>query len=310
MTDIIETSGLTKRYGRSRGIIDLTFTVEEGETFGFLGPNGAGKTTTIRTLLGFLRPTAGRAAIGGFDCWRQPTDVKRLVGYLPGEFALDPGLTGAQILTYLGNLHGGVDRAYLLSLIERLELDPTKKFRDYSRGNKQKVGLIQAFMHRPRLLILDEPTGGLDPLNQQEFYRMVAEVKAEGRTTFLSSHNLTEVEHTCDRVGIIRDGRLIKVDAVHTLKELQHHELSLVFVGPPSDTWFDGLPGVRSITPGAGHDLSLTVQGDLGPVIQVAAEHDLVTLSTREPSLEEIFLRYYAGSGASGLPTTQPVATE
>ncbi|HKS69905.1 MAG TPA: ABC transporter ATP-binding protein, partial [Ktedonobacterales bacterium] len=221
MSAIIETRDLTKTYGRSRGIENVTLSVEEGEVFGFLGPNGAGKTTTIRTLMGLLRPTSGTAHIGGLDCWAQATEVHRLVGYLPGEFALDPGLTGAQILAYLGNLRGGVDQAYLAKLVERLDLDPGKKFREYSRGNKQKVGLVQAFMARPRLLILDEPTGGLDPLNQQEFYAMVAEAHAGGQTVFLSSHNLPEVEHTCQRVGIIREGRLAKVDDVAALKDVK-----------------------------------------------------------------------------------------
>jgi|SRR5947209_50749 len=295
MSAIIETAKLTKRYGRSRGIIDLSFTVEEGDVFGFLGPNGAGKTTTIRTLLGFLKATVGRASIGEYDCWRQSTEVKRLIGYLPGEFTLDPSLTGAQILAYLGNLRGGVDRKYVTELVERLELDPGKKFREYSRGNKQKVGLVQALMHRPQLLVLDEPTSGLDPINQQEFYRILAEARAEGRTAFLSSHNLTEVEHTCDRVAIIRDGRLVKVDAVHTLKDLQHHEVELVFGGPASTEWFSAVAGVRSVTAsGGGRDLSLTIQGDLGPMVQVAAQHGVTNLATREPSLEEIFLRYYA----------------
>jgi len=300
MAAIIEAAGLTKRYGASRGIIDLSFGVEEGEVFGFLGPNGAGKTTTIRTLLGLLRPTAGRAAIGGLDCWTQSTGVKRLTGYLPGEFTLDPSLTGAQIITYLGNLRGGVDRSYVKTLVERLELDPSKKFREYSRGNKQKVGLIQAFMHRPRLLIFDEPTSGLDPLNQQEFYRMLAEVKAEGRTAFLSSHNLAEVEHTCDRVGIVREGRLAKVDAVHTLKEIQHHEAELTFPGPASEEWFRKVAGVRSVSANnGGHGLLLTVQGDLGAVLQAAAQHHATNLTTREPTLEEIFLRYYTPDSTS-----------
>lgn len=300
MTSIVETASLTKRYGRSRGIVDLSFEVEEGEIFGFLGPNGAGKTTTIRTLLGFLRPTSGRATVGGYDCWRQSTEVKRQIGYLPGEFTFDPTLTGAQILAYLGNLRGGVDQQYLLSLVERLELDPGKRFRAYSHGNKQKVGLVQAFMHRPRLLVLDEPTSTLDPLNQQEFYRMVAETRAEGRTVFLSSHNLTEVEHTCDRVGIIRDGRLVKVDAVHTLKELQRHEVDLAFATPASREWFRHVPGVCSVTAtDGGHGLSLTVQGELGAVVQAAAGHGVTNLVTREPTLEEIFLRYYAPEPAS-----------
>jgi ABC-2 type transport system ATP-binding protein len=300
MTAIITTEHLTKRYGSIRGIHDLTFDVQEGEVFGFLGPNGAGKTTTIRTLLGLLKPSAGRATIGGLDCWAQSTEVKRLVGYLPGEFTLDPALTGAQIIAYLGNLRGGVDHAYVTKLVERLELDPSKKFRTYSRGNKQKVGLVQAFMHKPRLLIMDEPTSGLDPLNQQEFYRMLAEAKAEGTTAFLSSHNLTEVEHTCDRVGIIREGQLVKVGAVHTLKEIQHHEVDLTFPGQASADWFKGVAGVQSVTVNnGGHTARLTVQSDLSTILRVAAEHGATNIITREPSLEEIFLRYYTPQSES-----------
>jgi len=206
MSPIIQTNQLTKSYGSSRGILGVTFALFDSEVFGFLGPNGAGKTTTMRTLMGLLRPSSGSATIGGLDCWAQSTAVKKLVGYLPGDFAFDPGLRGAQILEYLSHLRGGVDQVYLRSLVERLGLDPSKRFREYSHGNKQKVGLVQAFMRQPRLLILDEPTSGLDPLNQQEFYTMVAEVRAAGRSVFLSSHILPEVEHTCDRVAIIREG--------------------------------------------------------------------------------------------------------
>jgi ABC-2 type transport system ATP-binding protein len=299
MGTIIQTEHLTKRYGASRGIIDVTFTVDEGEVFGFLGPNGAGKTTTIRTLMGLLKPTSGRATIGGLDCWAQSTAVKRLVGYLPGEFTLDPALTGAQILAYLGHLRGGVDQSYVRKLVERVELDPSRRFREYSRGNKQKVGLVQAFMHRPRLLIFDEPTSGLDPLNQQEFYHMLAEVKAEGRTAFLSSHNLPEVERTCDRVGIIREGRLANVDAVATLRDIKHHEVEITFATPASTEWLSGVAGVRSVSVNnGGLGLQLTVQGDLGPVLQAAVQHGATNLTTREPSLEEIFLRYYAPDAA------------
>ena len=302
MASIISVNELVKRYGSNRGVDDIAFEVNEGEVFGFLGPNGAGKTTTIRILMGLLRPTSGSASIGGLDCWAQSTDVKRLVGYLPGEYTLDPGLTGAQILQYLGNLRGGVDQTYLRQLVQRLDLDPSRRFREYSRGNKQKVGLVQAFMHRPKLLILDEPTSGLDPLNQQEFYHMLAEVKSEGRTVFLSSHNLAEVEHTCDRVGIIREGRLAKVDTVAALKDIQHHEVELTFPSAALPDWFSGVPGVRGVTANdGGRGLLLTVQGELGAVLQTAAQHGAINISTREPSLEEIFLRYYT-------PETAPSA--
>ena len=300
----LELIGLSRRFGSVVALDGLTFSVPPGEVFGFLGPNGAGKTTTIRTLMGLLRPSSGSAQIAGLDCWGQSVEVKRLVGYLPSEFALDSALTGAQILTYLGNLRGGVDRQTIQQLATRLDLDLSKRFRAYSHGNKQKVGLIQAFMHRPRLLVLDEPTNGLDPLNQQEFYRMVAEVKADGRSVFLSSHILPEVEHTCDRVGIIREGQLAKVDTVATLTDIQHHEVELTFAGPASAEWFNGVAGVRSVTANnGGHGLLLTVQGDLGGVLQAAAQHGATNLITREPSLEEIFLQYYTPSSAASAKT-------
>src|SRR2546423_9781645 len=211
MTAIIEVEKLTKSYGGKRGIVEVSFQVEEGDVFGFLGPNGAGKTTTIRLLMALLHADAGTARIAGLDCWKQSHEIKRLIGYMPGEPALDPNLTGGQILEYFAHLRGGVDHAYLKHLIHRFELDTSRKFRQYSTGNQRKVVLIQAFMHRPRLLILDEPTNGLDPLNQQEFAHMVTEAVEGGSTVFLSSHILGEVEQLCSRVGIIREGRLVRV---------------------------------------------------------------------------------------------------
>ncbi len=299
MAAMIATEGLTKRYGAARGIEAVTLEVHEGEIFGFLGPNGAGKTTTIRLLMGMLRPTAVRAAIAGRDCWAESTAIKRGVGYLPGEFTFDPGLTGAQILTYLGNLRGSVDGVYLRRLIGLLGLDPSKRFREYSRGNKQKVGLIQALMHRPALLILDEPTGGLDPLNQQTFQALLAEAHAGGATIFLSSHILPEVEQICQRVGIVRDGQLVAVDTVAALKGLKRQVVEITFPTPPAPGWFAAVPGVGEVTPLAdGVTLRLGVQGDLREVLRIAADHDARTLATREPSLEEIFLRYYAQDAA------------
>src|SRR6266851_3799664 len=300
MNALMYVHGLTKSYGSRRGIIDVTFEIVEGEVFGFLGPNGAGKTTTMRVLMGLLRSTAGFATIGGLDCWRQSTEVKRLVGYLPGEFSFDPALTGAQIIAYLGHLHGGVDQGYVRQLVVRLGLDPGKRFREYSRGNKQKVGLVQAFMHRPRLLILDEPTSGLDPLNQQEFYRMVAEVRAEGRTVFLSSHILPEVEHTCDRVGIIREGHLVKIDRVSSLKEIHQYDVEITFAGPAEVSWFKKVAGIASVARGADeHTLHLSVQGDLMEIIHIASQYNATNMTTHEPTLEEVFLRFYEPEQAS-----------
>ncbi len=303
MTAMIATHDLTKEYGNARGINGVTLEVGEGDVFGFLGPNGAGKTTTIRLLMGLLRATRGRATIGGLDCRRQATDVKRIVGYLPGEFTFDPSMRGAQIIAYLANLRGGVDQGYVRALIERLDLDPNRRFRDYSRGNKQKVGLVQAFMHRPRLLILDEPTSGLDPLNQQQFYALVQEARRQGQTVFLSSHILPEIEHTCDRVGIIREGRLITVDHVTALKALKHQVVIIGFAAPALAEWFVGVPGVESVTVAdRGKTLRLTVRQDVSAVLKVAALHDAVALNTQEPSLEEAFLRFYAPADMSPAP--------
>jgi len=294
MSAIIQTNQLTKSYGRSRGIIDVTFDIEEGEVFGFLGPNGAGKTTTMRTLMGLLHANSGSAMIGGLDCWTQSTEVKKLVGYLPGEFTFDPGLRGAQIIEYLGHLRGGVDQSYARSLVERLGFDPSKRFREYSHGNKQKLGLVQAFMHKPRLLILDEPTSGLDPLNQQEFYQMIAEVHTEGRTVFLSSHILPEVEQTCDRVAIIREGRLIKIGHVSALKDIHQHDVEVSFPGSASVEWFKNIAGVAKVAQGGDeHTLQLNVQGELTEIIHLASQHGATNIETHEPSLEEVFLRFY-----------------
>jgi ABC-2 type transport system ATP-binding protein len=298
MSAIIEVANLTKSYGSKRGIIDVSLQVEEGEVFGFLGPNGAGKTTTIRVLMALLKADMGTARIAGLDVWQRSVEIKRLTGYLPGEPALDPGLTGGQILEYFGHLRGGVDQAYLKQLIQRFDLDPTRKFRQYSSGNKRKVVLIQAFMHRPRLLILDEPTNGLDPLNQQEFASMVKEVRDEGRTVFLSSHILNEVEQMCSRVGIIREGRLVRVGGVAELKDIKRHEITITFANRVPAEAFKMLDNVAQVeTVADGHTLRLTVQGAADAVIKAAAQYPVVTLTSHEPSLEDIFLRYYEGDG-------------
>jgi ABC-2 type transport system ATP-binding protein len=298
MTAIIEVDSLTKSYGSKRGIIDVSFQVEGGEVFGFLGPNGAGKTTTIRLLMALLRADAGTARIAGLDCWQHSVEIKRLVGYLPGEPALDPGLTGGQLLEYFGHLRGGVDQAYLMQLIKRLDLDPSRKFRQYSSGNKRKVVLIQALMHRPRVLILDEPTTGLDPLNQQEFDRLVKEVRDEGRTVFLSSHILSEVEQTCTRVGIIREGQLVRVGGVAELKDIKRYEIRITFANAVPAEAFKTLDGVaQAETLADGQTLRLVMQGGADAVIKAATQHSVVTLTSHEPSLEDIFLRYYEGDG-------------
>ena len=292
----IETRKLTKYYGKSRGIVDLDLRVEQGEIFGFLGPNGAGKTTTIRILMDMIRPTSGHASVFGLDAQADSLAIKAQVGYLPGELAFWNNLTGRQILTYLGNLRGGVEPKVIDSLAERLQLDLNKKFRELSKGNKQKVGLVQALMHRPRLLILDEPTAGLDPLNQQEFFRIAAESQAAGATIFLSSHILSEVEHTCDRVGIIREGQLVRVGRVRELiaEKVNRVTLSLsVPVGEDIVKAFTALPNVSQVT-ATDHTLEMVVQGNLDPIVKKAADYPVLSLTSHEPSLEEAFLAYYS----------------
>ena len=298
MAAVIEVSNLAKSYGSKRGITGVSFQVDEGEIFGFLGPNGAGKTTTIRVLMALLRADAGTARIAGLDCWEQSVEIKRLVGYCPGEPALDPNLTGGQILQYYGHLRGGVDQAYVKELIARFDLDPTRKFRQYSSGNKRKVVLIQAFMHRPRLIILDEPTNGLDPINQQEFHRLVAQTREHGSTVFLSSHILGEVEQLCQRVGIIREGRLVRVGSVAALRDIKRHDVTITFANSTPPQAFRALDGVEKVEVLAdGHTLHLSVSGGLDGVVKAAALYPVVTLTSHEPSLEEIFLRYYQGDG-------------
>jgi ABC-2 type transport system ATP-binding protein len=292
MDPVIRTEKLTKAYGSHRGFIDIVLVVTEGEAFGFLCPNGAGKTTTIRTLLDHIRPTSGRATIFGIETTVDPVGIHRRIGYLPGEFALYDKLTGGQTIEYFANLRGGVDATYQKQLLQRLDLDPSRKFKEYSKGNKQKVGLVVALQHRPDLLMLDEPTSGLDPLVQQTFYELIREAKTEGRTIFLSSHILSEVEKTCDRVAIIRDGRLVKVDRTEALRDLAHHEVELRFAGDPPMGAFAVLPGGSDVM-ADGHVLKMRVSGSITPVVREAANYELLDFVSREPSLEETFLAQY-----------------
>jgi ABC-2 type transport system ATP-binding protein len=292
MSAIISTEKLTKYYGPHRGIVEVDLEVQEGEAFGFLGPNGAGKTTMIRTLLDHIRPTRGKATIFGIETSVDPVAIHRRVGYLPGEFALYDKLTGGQTIEYFANLRGGVDPLYPHDLITRLDIDPSRKFKELSKGNKQKIGLIVALQHRPDLLILDEPTSGLDPLVQQTFYEVIREAKAEGRTIFLSSHILGEVEKTCDRVAIIREGRLVRVDRVEALRDLAHHQVELRFAGDVPVGAFAALPGVSDVST-EDHLLRLRVSGSITPVVREAANYELLDFVSREPSLEETFLAEY-----------------
>ena len=292
MSVVIQTTGLTKFYGKHRGLVALDLEIQAGEVFGYLGPNGSGKTTTIRLLLDLIRPTQGRAELFGMDARTESLKIRRRIGYLSGDLETYESLTGRELLTYFANLRGGVNWRYTEALAERLGLDLSRPIRTLSKGNKQKMGLVQAFMHQPELLILDEPTGGLDPLVQQEFYRIVREAKAEGQTLFLSSHVLAEVERIADRVGIIREGRLVLEEEVATLKAKALRQLEMHFAGPVPPEAFRGLPGVRDVK-ADNNELHCTIEGSVDALIKAAAQFEVVNITSHEPDLEEIFLAYY-----------------
>jgi ABC-2 type transport system ATP-binding protein len=302
----ISTEKLTKSYGSARGITKLDLQVREGEIFGFLGPNGAGKTTTIRLLMNLIKPTSGRASLYGLDCQADSVEIKKFTGYLPGEFTLYPNLSGAQTLKYFASLRGGVKWSYIAELAGRLELDLSRKFREYSHGNKQKIGIIQAMMHRPRLLIVDEPTNGLDPLNQQEFYKLIRELREHGSTIFMSSHIMSEVEDTCDRVGLIREGKLVRVGNMSELVDFKIHYLEVTFQEHVSPDIFKHLPGVDrvEVVNSDGTEVMRCVvrQENLGQVVKTVAQYPVLDFVSREPSLETIFLDYFgANSNHNGV---------
>lgn len=292
MERAIRTTGLSKDYGGGRGLFGLDLEIGAADVFGFLGPNGAGKTTTIRCLMGMIRPTAGAAQIFGLDCQKNSVEVKRRVGYLPGELAQFGGLRGSEVVACMASLRGGVDRLRVRELAERFDLDLNLRFREYSRGNKQKLGIVIAFMHNPELLILDEPTGGLDPLNQQEFYALVKEARDQGATVFLSSHILSEVEHVCDRVGIIRRGRLVKVAELDELRDIKFHHVEIKFSGPVPDTLVRAAAGVENVAV-EDHTITCTVKGGFDPLLHAIGAAGVTSFNSREPTLEEIFLAYY-----------------
>jgi len=295
----ILTEKLTKHYGEVEALVDLDLEVRRGEVFGFLGPNGAGKTTMIRTILDEIRPTSGRALILGMDSHNESVEIRDHIGYVPGDLAMYPNLTGHDTLTYFANLRGGVDWGRVDRLATRLGADLTKKVGDLSSGNRQKVGLIQAFMNEPQLLIMDEPSSGLDPLVQREFQKMMREVAGAGRTVFLSSHTLSEVQRVADRVGIIRSGRLIAVEEVAALRSKAIRTVNLYFDEPIEDgAVFASVPGARDVTV-QNHHVTLSFDGHMDSLLNaISNRYSLVDITTQEADLEEIFLTYYEEADA------------
>jgi ABC-2 type transport system ATP-binding protein len=291
---VIETEGLCKLYGNKPALLDLELSVNAGEVFGFIGPNGAGKTTTIRLLLDLIRPTSGTVSVLGLDPRRRGVVLRRRLGYLPGELGLYEDLTGGELFRWLARLRGGAGLAAIEPLSERLALDLEHPIRSLSKGNKQKIGLVEAFMHEPELLILDEPTSGVDPLIQREFHELLHEARGRGQTAFVSSHVLSEVERIADRVGIIRDGRLVVVDDVGALKARAVRQVEIHFSEPVPPAAFNDLPGVRDAQ-FDGDVARFVVTGPIDPLIKATARFEALTMTSHELDLEELFLTYYEG---------------
>jgi ABC-2 type transport system ATP-binding protein len=295
---VIETAGLTKDYGSGRGLFGLDLEIRQGEVFGFLGPNGAGKSTTLRLVLDLIRPTSGSARLFGLDARRDSVAIRRRVGFLPGDLALYPKLTGRAMLDYLARLRNGVDSRVRDSLVERFDADLERPIHQLSTGNRQKLGLIQAFMHKPELLILDEPISGLDPLVQRSFHALLGEVSSEGRTVFLSSHSLSEVERVTHRLAILRRGRLVVVDSLDNLRKVALQRLEIEFATPVAPEEFRALPGVADVQVD-GKTMTVSFEGSADAVVKAAAAHEVRALRPREDDLEDIFLRFYQGADSA-----------
>jgi len=292
--NVIETTKLTKYYGKSRGIENLDMNVEEGEIYGFIGPNGAGKSTTIRTLLNLIYPTSGSATVFGKDILKYGPEIRQEVGYLPSEVFYYDDMRAIDLLKYSASFYGNDQKETekrIRDLAERFDLDLKKKIDDLSYGNKKKVGIIQGLAHKPKLIMLDEPTGGLDPLIQQEFFHLLREENKEGVTILFSSHILSEVQKLCDRVAIIKEGTIIRVDEIKTLLENATKRFKLELVAPPERTRFE-LDGVSDLNV-ANHSVSFLFRGHINDMTKLLAEIELVDLAVEEPDLEEIFLHYY-----------------
>ena len=297
MAEVIRAEQLTKFYGKARGVIDVDFSVERGEVLGFLGPNGAGKTTTIRLLLDLIRPSGGRITVFGLEAQQKGVEIRRRLGYLPGDLRLYEWMTGSDLLTYFAHLRGLDGTAQAETLAGRLDLDLGRRIKELSRGNRQKVGLVQAFMHDPDLLVLDEPTSGLDPLVQESFYELVAEATARGGTVFLSSHVLSEVQRVADRVALIREGRLQLVDRVESIRAHSFTRVEATFSEPPPPEAFAGLPGVRELGR-HGDVVRFAVEGEIDSLVKALAGFHVRALDVQEADLEDIFMALYRGERA------------
>lgn len=292
---VIEVNNLTKDYGNHKGIFDLSFQVREGEVFGYLGPNGAGKTTTIRHLMGFLTPDQGKASILGRDCRSDSSVIMRDLGYLPAEIAFFDGMNGMEFLKFMGEMRGMADVSSRDRLIEQFELDTRGRIRKMSKGMKQKLGIICAFMHDPKVLILDEPTSGLDPLMQRRFADLILEEKARGKTVLMSSHSFEEIQRTCDRVGIIRQGDLVAIEDIHILKEKRRKTYSVTFGTPEDAAAFEKKNGFDKVTV-KGTVAKVSILGNVASLLQELVQYRVLDLDTETSSLEDVFMQYYGAS--------------
>jgi ABC-2 type transport system ATP-binding protein len=293
---VIESEALTKRFGKHRGISDVSLRVEPGEVYGLLGPNGAGKSTAIRLLLGMLKPTAGSCRMFGHDCWSDRVGAHEHIGVLPSDFGYENDLTGRQVLRLFARLRGVPISGYADELAERLHADLDRPQKELSRGNRQKIGLIQALAHEPDLVIMDEPTSGLDPLMQEEFLQIVDEIRTQNRTVLLSSHNMSEVERACDRVAMIHEGRVLEIEKVSSLLSRSPKEVRVMFVDEPVAAAFAAIDGVSDVQT-VGSALSLKVRGNVDAVLREVAKHKVIDFVCERPSLESAFVQLYENGG-------------
>jgi len=293
MPEVITVSKLTKKYGNFKAVSNISFNVEKGEIFGLIGPNGAGKSTTMRSMLNFIFPTNGKISVGGFDSVKDYLKIRSIIGYLPGEFTTYDNMTGLQYLTHMMHLRNKPEKVgYAKSLAKKFDLDLNKKAKQLSKGNKQKIGIIQAFCHDPEILILDEPTSGLDPLKQQEFDELILKFKEKGKTIFISSHVLPEVEMLCDKVAIIKNGKIVAENTMAQLKSMAMNRFEVIFKNEVSERKFGKSIGVKNISK-SGEKFIFDVEGDVNKFIKKISENKVISFRSMEPDLEEIFLSFY-----------------